>query len=218
MTRRRRRRPPLGTASELLDYTIARIEAVDQRINAVVVRDFDRWPAASTKPCSSRDTEVDIQCRRAPDYRGFPKFKDFVPTEDALAASRLKQAGAIIIGKTNIPIGLREFQSYKTSRCKRGPCQVHGIEQELRFKRLAKMCGLTKSVLLILEYKETGWDVSALKRGVHALGLIDRHDRIVLTVKKYHWGGEHVGEIDRRTVVVKCAVGHKWLNEPVGVV
>jgi hypothetical protein len=47
MTRRRRRRPPLGTASELLDYTIARIEALDQRINAVVVRDFDRWPAAS---------------------------------------------------------------------------------------------------------------------------------------------------------------------------
>jgi len=94
MTRRRRRRPPLGTASELLDYTIARIEALDQRINAVVVRDFDRWPAASTKSCSSRDAEGDIQCRRAPDYRGFPKFKDFVPTEDALAASRLKQAGA----------------------------------------------------------------------------------------------------------------------------
>jgi amidase len=43
---------------------------------------------------------------------GFPKFKDFVPTEDALAVTRLKQAGAIIIGKTNIPIGLREFQSY----------------------------------------------------------------------------------------------------------
>jgi len=87
--------------------------------------------------------------------------------------------------------------SVVTSRRKRAPCQVHGIEQELRFKRLAKMCGLTKSVLLVLEYKETGRDVSALKRGVHALGLIDRHDRIVLTVKKYHWGGEPVGEIDR---------------------
>src|SRR5215472_2595176 len=108
--------------------------------------------------------------------------------------------------------------SVVTSRRKRGPCQVHGIEQELRFKRLAKMCGLTKSMLLVLEYKETGRDVSALKRGVHALSLIDRHDRIVLAVKKYHWGGEPVGEIDRRTVVVKCAVGHKWLDEPVGVV
>jgi amidase len=34
------------SASELLDHVIARIEAMDQRINAVVVRDFDRaeWP------------------------------------------------------------------------------------------------------------------------------------------------------------------------------
>src|SRR5439155_7286952 len=112
----------------------------------------------------------------------------------------------------------RMQSSVVTSQRKRGPCQVNGIEWELRFKRLAKMCGLTKSVLLVLEYKETGRDVSALKRGVHALGLIDRHDRIVLTVKKYHWAGEPVSEIDRRTGAIQCTVGHKWLNEPVGVV
>jgi amidase len=43
---------------------------------------------------------------------GFPQFRDFQPAEDALVVSRLKAAGAIIIGKTNIPIGLRDFQSY----------------------------------------------------------------------------------------------------------
>ena len=107
--------------------------------------------------------------------------------------------------------------SGRRSRCKRSPCQVHGIEQKLRFKRLAKMCGLTKSVLLVLEYKQTGRDISALKRGVHPLSLIDRHDWIVLTVEKYHWSGQPVGEIDRRTVVVKCAVRPKRLNKPVGV-
>src|SRR5690242_15936177 len=80
------------------------------------------------------------------------------------------------------------------------------------------MCGLTKSVLLVLKYEEAGRDVAALKLGVHLLSLIDRYDRIVLTVKKYHWGGEPVSEIDRRAVVVKCAVGPEWLNEPVGVV
>jgi amidase len=30
------------SASELIEHTIARVEALDQRINAVVVRDFDR--------------------------------------------------------------------------------------------------------------------------------------------------------------------------------
>ena len=30
------------SASELLEHTIARIEVLDQRINAIVVHDFDR--------------------------------------------------------------------------------------------------------------------------------------------------------------------------------
>src|SRR5262245_58770904 len=35
------------SASELLEHTIARIEALDQRINAIVVRDFERARAAA---------------------------------------------------------------------------------------------------------------------------------------------------------------------------
>ena len=34
---------------------------------------------------------------------GSPLFKDFVPTEDALIAERLRDAGAIMVGKTNTP-------------------------------------------------------------------------------------------------------------------
>ena len=53
------------SASELLEQTIARIEALDGQINAVVVRDFDRaragrdapptrrWRAASGGRCSA---------------------------------------------------------------------------------------------------------------------------------------------------------------------
>jgi len=51
-------------ARELLDAVISRIEALDPKINAVVVRDFDRaraaadaadaaWPAASAGHCSA---------------------------------------------------------------------------------------------------------------------------------------------------------------------
>ena len=39
---------------------------------------------------------------------GNPKFKDWRPEVDALAVQRLKAAGAIILGKTNVPVALRE--------------------------------------------------------------------------------------------------------------
>jgi amidase len=43
---------------------------------------------------------------------GFVPQKDYRPAEDALAISRVKQAGGVILGKTNVPIGLGDWQSY----------------------------------------------------------------------------------------------------------
>ena len=48
-------------------------------------------------------------CRRP---GGFPQFRDFVPKEDAVIVSRVKSAGAVLLGKTNVPLGLTDFQSY----------------------------------------------------------------------------------------------------------
>jgi amidase len=113
------------SASELLEHTIARIEALDGPINAIIVRDFDRAREAAR----AADAALGRGERRPllgipvtlkepfnvaglPTTWGFPQFRDFQPAEDALVVSRLKAAGAIIIGKTNIPIGLRDFQSY----------------------------------------------------------------------------------------------------------
>ncbi|MFK4508219.1 amidase [Bradyrhizobium daqingense] len=113
------------SASELLEHTIARIEALDGRINAVVVRDFDRARDAARAADAAlgrgeRQPLLGIPVTMKEPFNvaglpttwGFPHFRDFQPAEDALVVSRLKAAGAIIIGKTNIPIGLRDFQSY----------------------------------------------------------------------------------------------------------
>ena len=113
------------SASELLEHTIARIEALDGRINAIVVRDFDRARDAARAADAAlghgeRQPLLGIpvtlkepfNVAGLPTTWGFPHFRDFQPSEDALVVSRLKAAGAIIIGKTNIPIGLRDFQSY----------------------------------------------------------------------------------------------------------
>jgi amidase len=43
---------------------------------------------------------------------GFPTAKEFRPKEDALSISRLKAAGAVVLGKTNVPLSLADWQSY----------------------------------------------------------------------------------------------------------
>jgi len=43
---------------------------------------------------------------------GMPQYRDFVPAEDAVQVSRLKAAGAVVLGKTNVPFGLQDLQSF----------------------------------------------------------------------------------------------------------
>jgi amidase len=113
------------SALEVLDHTIARLEALDGRLNAVVVRDFDRAreaaKAADTalahgdhRPLLGVPTTIKEAFNIAglPTTWGSSQFEHFVPPDDALVVSRLKSAGAVILGKTNVPLALADFQSY----------------------------------------------------------------------------------------------------------
>ncbi len=113
------------SASELLEHTIARLEALDSRLNAVVVRDFERAREAACAadialakgerrallgiPLTVKET---FNVAGLPTTWGFQEFEDFVPKEDAVITSRAKRAGAVLLGKTNVPVGLGDFQSY----------------------------------------------------------------------------------------------------------
>lgn len=65
-----------------------------------------RWPAAATLgplhglPVAHKDL-VDTAGIRT--TRGSPFYRDHVPTQDALIVMRIRQAGAITVGKTNTP-------------------------------------------------------------------------------------------------------------------
>ena len=113
------------SAVELAQDAIDRIERHDGKINAVCVRDFARGLDAAraadaalgrgeTKPLLGIPMTVKESCNVAglPTTWGFPAHKDFRPSEDALSISRIKQAGGVILGKTNVPLGLGDWQSY----------------------------------------------------------------------------------------------------------
>jgi amidase len=113
------------SAVELAQDAIGRIERHDAKINAVCVRDFarglDAARAADTalahgeaRPLLGIPMTVKESCNIAglPTTWGFPAQKDFKPPEDALSVSRVKQAGGVILGKTNVPVALGDWQSY----------------------------------------------------------------------------------------------------------
>lgn len=112
------------SAIELCDAAIARIEALDSNINAVVVRDFERARAdaraadmAIGKGEFKPMTGVPMTVKESFDLRGYPTtwgmevHREHVAREDALAVQRLKAAGAIVLGKTNVPPVLADWQS-----------------------------------------------------------------------------------------------------------
>jgi amidase len=113
------------SAVELAQDAIGRIERHDGKINAVCVRDFARGLEAAraadvaltrgeTRPLLGIPLTVKESCNVAglPTTWGFPAQKDFKPSEDALSISRIKDAGGVILGKTNVPTGLGDWQSY----------------------------------------------------------------------------------------------------------
>ena len=113
------------SALELANSTIARIQTEDTRVNAVVVRDFERARDAAKQAdlALSRGDKrallgVPITVKESfniaglPTTWGLPQFKGFMPEEDALVVSRVKRAGAVVVGKTNVPLLLSDWQSY----------------------------------------------------------------------------------------------------------
>ena len=113
------------SALELTDHVIARIEAVDQKLNAVVARDFDRGrdAAKSADAALARGerrpllgipmvVKESFDVAGLPTTWGVPQFKNFVPQDDAVMVARVKAAGAVILGKTNVPYLLGDWQSY----------------------------------------------------------------------------------------------------------
>ncbi|GAA2788239.1 amidase [Kitasatospora paracochleata] len=113
------------TSTELTEEAIARIERDDKTINAICVPDFDRARATARAADRARAGGEDrpllgipvtvkesYDIAGLPTTWGMPPHRDHIPVEDAVQVSRLKAAGAVVLGKTNVPVGLQDVQSF----------------------------------------------------------------------------------------------------------
>jgi amidase len=105
------------SAREVMEAHLAQIERVNPRVNAIVTlladQALEQAAAADERqargeplgplhglPIAHKDLVLTKEIRTT---FGSPIYRDFVPDEDALIVERLRNAGAITIGKTNTP-------------------------------------------------------------------------------------------------------------------
>lgn len=112
------------SAEALARQAIEAIEAADPALNAVVVRDFDRALAAARAADAARargeagallglpmTVKEAFNVAGLPTTWGLPGTAGIPITEDAVVVRRLKAAGAVILGKSNVATMLGDWQS-----------------------------------------------------------------------------------------------------------
>jgi amidase len=105
------------SALEAVDAHLARIESVNPAVNAVTTvladrarqaaQDIDRRRAAGLPLGAMAGVPItvkeNIHVAGSATTFGIPRFRDLVPAQDAPTVARLRRAGAIPVGRTNLP-------------------------------------------------------------------------------------------------------------------
>ena len=114
------------SSRELLEMYVHRIERLDGAVNAVATLDVDRAREAATAadealargeiagplhglPITVKDA---IETAGLRSTGGAVELRDHVPAADAPAVAKLKRAGAVVFGKTNLPRWSGDLQAY----------------------------------------------------------------------------------------------------------
>ena len=114
------------SAVELLDHYLDRVEKFNPRLNAIIWMDVDgaRARARSADDALAKGDDwgplhgVPMTVKEAfnlagsPTTWGNPEMQDNIPKSNSVVVDRFLSAGAIIFGKTNVPIDLADWQSF----------------------------------------------------------------------------------------------------------
>lgn len=111
---------------ELLDHFLDRVDRHNPRLNAIVVRDVERararaeaadaalsrgdvWGPLHGVPMTFKES---YDMEGLPTTWGLPEFADRPAERDSTVVRRMRDAGAVPFGKTNVPVMLADWQSY----------------------------------------------------------------------------------------------------------
>ena len=111
---------------ELLNFYFDRVDRFNPALNALIVQMRDdalerakaadaalargeRWGPLHGVPMTVKES---YDVAGTPTTWGAPQLKGNIAAADALSITRLKDAGVVIFGKTNVPLMLSDFQSY----------------------------------------------------------------------------------------------------------
>ncbi len=113
------------SATDVLEAHLAQINTHNPTLNAIITMDAERayerareadealargqvWGPLHGVPFTLKDAHATAGMRTT---TGFPPLADYVPQEDSIVTARLKAAGGILIGKTNVAMLLADYQS-----------------------------------------------------------------------------------------------------------
>jgi amidase len=114
------------SSRELLDEYLERVERLNPSINAVVTLDAERArvAAAAADEATARGDDLGplhglpitikdaIEVEGVRSTGGAVALTDHIPAADAFAVGKLKAAGAVVFGKTNVPEWSGDLQTY----------------------------------------------------------------------------------------------------------
>lgn len=109
------------TARDLLEEYFARIDRFDDALNAIVWQDRERArsvadaiEADDPRPLAGIPMTVKeaFDIAGSPTTLGIPQMRTNIAKNDAVVVTRLRGAGANVFGKSNVPLGLNDLQSY----------------------------------------------------------------------------------------------------------
>lgn len=99
------------TPAELTDVAIGLIESLDSKLNAVVIRTFDKARRRAAEPAGNGPfagvpyllKNIGSACEGMPLTASLEYRKSFVSQADSEMVRRIKAAGLILLGRTNVP-------------------------------------------------------------------------------------------------------------------